>query len=144
MKYQPLMRRFLLTELYADSLKPEGNLEEMVVQVQWIAMEYATIRHAVFLHWLLSQGEGSFCEEGISTSCRRGISYEDVRDYMVVVSRMTGSDRVLCCNCCGIYADPGSDCHHEIIDGNYSAGTGRSSICSNRRTCAGDKEWRRR
>lgn len=45
---------------------------------------------------------------------------------------------------CGIYADPGSDCHHEIIDGNYSAGTGRSSICSNRRTCAGDKEWRRR
>ena len=90
LKYQPLMRRFLLTELYADSLKPEGNLEEMVVQVQWIAMEYATIRHAVFLHWLLSQGEGSFCEEGISTSCRRGISYEDVRDYMVVVSRMTG------------------------------------------------------
>ena len=50
LKYQPLMRRFLLTELYADSLKPEG----------------------------------------ISTSCRRGISYEDVRDYMVVVSRMTG------------------------------------------------------
>ena len=50
----------------------------------------ATIRHAVFLHWRLSQGEGSFCEEGISTSCRRGISYEDVRDYMVVVSRMTG------------------------------------------------------
>ena len=90
LKYQPLMRRFLLTELYADSLKPEGNLEEMVVQVQWIAMEYATIRHAVFLHWRLSQGEGSFCEEGISTSCRRGISYEDVRDYMVVVSRMTG------------------------------------------------------
>ena len=90
LKYQPLMRRFLLTELYADSLKPEGNLAEMVVQVQWIAMEYATIRHAVFLHWLLSQGEGSFCEEGISTSCRRGISYEDVRDYMVVVSRMTG------------------------------------------------------
>lgn len=90
LKYQPLMRRFLLTELYADSLKPEGNLEEMVVQVQWIAMEYATIRHAVFLHWRLSQGEGSFREEGISTSCRRGISYEDVRDYMVVVSRMTG------------------------------------------------------
>lgn len=90
LKYQPLMRRFLLTELYADSLKPEGNLEEMVVQVQWIAMEYVTIRHAVFLHWLLSQGEGNFCEEGISTSCRRRISYEDVRDYMVVVSRMTG------------------------------------------------------
>lgn len=90
LKYQPLMRRFLLTELYADSLKPEGNLEEMVVQVQWIAMEYATIRHAVFLHWLLSQGEGSFCEEGILTSCRKEIPYEDVRDCMVVISRMTG------------------------------------------------------
>lgn len=90
LKYQPLMRRFLLTELYADSLKPEGNLEEMVVQVQWIAMEYAAIRHVVFLHWLLSQGEGNFCEEGILTSCRKEIPYEDVRDCMVVISRMTG------------------------------------------------------
>lgn len=90
LKYQPLMRRFLLTELYADSLKPEGNLEEMVVQVQWIAMEYAAIRHVVFLHWLLSQGEGNFFEEGILTSCRKEIPYEDVRDCMVVISRMTG------------------------------------------------------
>ena len=90
LKYQPLMRRFLLTELYADSLKPEGDLEEMVVQVQWIAMEYATIKHAVFLHGLLIQEEGNFCEEGNLTSCRRGISYEDMRDYMVVISRMTG------------------------------------------------------
>ena len=90
LKYQPLMRRFLLTELYADSLKPEGNLEEMVVQVQWIAMEYAAIRHVVFLHWLLSREAGICCEEGTSASCGEGISYEDVRDYIVVISRMTG------------------------------------------------------
>lgn len=75
-------------QLYADSLKPEGNLEEMVVQVQWIAMEYAAIRHVVFLHWLLSRGAGICCEEG--TSCKEEIFYEDVRDYIVVISRMTG------------------------------------------------------
>ena len=76
LKYQPLMRRFLLTELYADSLKPEGNLEEMVVQVQWIAMEYTMIRHSLFLKWM---------QDGC-----RDLAYETLRDYLVLITRMTG------------------------------------------------------
>lgn len=76
LKYQPVMRRLLLTEIYADCLKPEGNIEEMVVQLQWIAMEYATIRHVYFLHWLL-EGENE-------------LSYENLRDSIVVIARMTG------------------------------------------------------
>lgn len=87
LKYQPLMRRFLLMELYADSLKPEGNIEEMVVQVQWIAMEYATIRHAVFLYWLLGM-ENKF-SNGKSIS-QEALAYENLREYIVVISRMMG------------------------------------------------------
>mgnify|MGYP000635642621 CR=1 FL=1 len=44
--------------------------------LQWIGMEYATIRQAVFLRW---QKEG-----------RGALPYETLRDYMVVISRMTG------------------------------------------------------
>ena len=47
-----------------------------LVHMQWIGMEYATIRQAVFLRW---QKEG-----------RGALPYETLRDYMVVISRMTG------------------------------------------------------
>lgn len=32
---------------------PEGDLESLLVQYQWIAMEYGVIRHSIFLRWLL-------------------------------------------------------------------------------------------
>ena len=59
----------------------------MVVQVQWIAMEYATIRHAVFLYWLLGM-ENKF-SNGKSIS-QEALAYENLREYIVVISRMMG------------------------------------------------------
>ena len=56
--------------------RSEGDLEDALVHMQWIGMEYATIRQAVFLRW---QKEG-----------RGALPYETLRDYMVVISRMTG------------------------------------------------------
>ena len=46
--YEPLMRKFLQNEIYSDLLVPDGSLDGMIVALQWIAMEYAVIRHAVF------------------------------------------------------------------------------------------------
>ena len=46
----------------------------MVVQLQWIAMTYSVIEHCLFLYWKL----------------HGRITYEIVRDYLVVLSRMTG------------------------------------------------------
>ena len=46
---------------------------------QWMAMEYAAIKHAIYLRWYL-KGEGT-------------LSYTTVRDYIIVVSRMTGYDQ---------------------------------------------------
>ena len=76
-QWQPLLRKFLLNEFYSDLLVPDGNLESMIVSMQWIGMEYAVIRHSVFLKWME----------------RKQFTYEELRDYMVVVTRMTGYEQ---------------------------------------------------
>lgn len=76
-QWQPLLRKFLLNEFYSDLLVPDGDLESMIVSMQWIGMEYAVIRHSVFLK----------CLE------RKQFTYEELRDYMVVITRMTGYEQ---------------------------------------------------
>lgn len=76
-QWQPLLRKFLLNEFYSDLLVPDGDLESMIVSMQWIGMEYAVIRHSVFLKWLE----------------RKQFTYEELRDYMVVITRMTGYEK---------------------------------------------------
>ena len=70
--YEKLFRNYLVVEIFSNSLMPESDLESMVVMTQWIAMEYAVMRHALFLRWLLDEQEE--------------LSYTVVRDYIVVVS----------------------------------------------------------
>ena len=72
------MRNFLLNEIWSDLLLPDSDLEGMVVQYQWIAMEYSVIRHCIFLHWLLVG--------------QKEIAYDTVRDYIVIICRMMGYD----------------------------------------------------
>lgn len=74
--YEPLMRKFLLNEIYSDLLAPEGTLESMIIAFQWIAMEYAVIRQSIFLCFRAGD--------------RQELSYETVRDYLVIITRMTG------------------------------------------------------
>ena len=76
-QWKPLLRKFLLNEFYSDLLVPDGDLESMIVSMQWIGMEYAVIRHSVFLKWLE----------------RKQFTYEELRDYMVVITRMTGYEQ---------------------------------------------------
>uniref|UniRef100_UPI003FED8CEE flagellin lysine-N-methylase n=1 Tax=Agathobacter sp. TaxID=2021311 RepID=UPI003FED8CEE len=76
-QWQSLLRKFLLNEFYSDLLVPDGDLESMIVSMQWIGMEYAVIRHSVFLKWLE----------------RKQFTYEELRDYMVVITRMTGYEQ---------------------------------------------------
>ena len=78
----------LATEIITDlkrqleEAKEEAdNLEHMVLQMQWIAIAYAAIRQSLFLKWSLDA-------DGISAE--EALDYETVREYMVVISRMTG------------------------------------------------------
>ena len=76
--YKSLFRCFFGNEIFSDLVMPEGDLEQMITQLQWIAMEFVAIRQSLFLKWL---------QEGCGD-----LSFETVRDYMVVISRMTGYD----------------------------------------------------
>lgn len=75
-KYQPLMRKFLIGELFADALMPEGDLESMLIQVEWIALEYAVLCQTLFWNWKIND--------------EKPLTYETVRNYMAVITRMTG------------------------------------------------------
>lgn len=77
--YDSLLRNFITNELYSDLVMPGATLEDMLIQMQWIAMEYAVIRHSLFLKWLLNLD-----------SAITALPYEAVRDYLVVITRMTG------------------------------------------------------
>lgn len=77
--YEKLFRNFLAAEMFSNSLIPESDLEGIIVMFQWIAMEYAMMRHSVFLSWLAGG--------------QKQIPYQTVRDYVVVISRMMGYDQ---------------------------------------------------
>ena len=77
--YEKLFRNYLVVEIFSNSLMPESDLESLVVMIQWIAMEYAMMRHSIFLSWLLDEQEK--------------LSYTVVRNYIVVISRMMGYDQ---------------------------------------------------
>jgi len=77
--YEKLFRNYIVVEIFSNSLMPESDLESMVVMFQWITMEYAIMKQAIFLRWLLDKQEK--------------LSYTVIRDYIVVISRMMGYDQ---------------------------------------------------
>ena len=77
-QYDQLIRNFLANEMFSDLVMPDGDLQQTVIRMQWIAMEYTVIRQSIFLKWM---------QDG----CGK-IEHETVRDYIVVITRMTGYD----------------------------------------------------
>ena len=75
-EYRPLFKKFLASEIYAGCYLPGGSLSDMIVKLQWIAMSYSVICQSILLY-------GTLCGK---------VSYETVRNYLVVISRMTGYD----------------------------------------------------
>lgn len=76
--FHPLLKNVLANELFSDLLIPGGDLESVLVQMQWMALEYAAVRQSLFLLWFQNGGQE--------------LTYEQVRDYLVILMRMTGYD----------------------------------------------------
>ena len=76
-QYEKLFRNFLVAELFTNLYVPKSDILGMLVKLQWIAMEFTSIRHGIFLKYLKT-GEQA--------------EYETVRDMIVVISRMMGYD----------------------------------------------------
>jgi len=77
--YESLFRNFLVSEIFTNVLIPGGDLESMILMTQWMAMEYAVMQHAIFLRWYLDD--------------EKKLTYERIRDYMVLCARITGYDQ---------------------------------------------------
>ncbi|MEF9960219.1 MAG: flagellin lysine-N-methylase [Niameybacter sp.] len=77
--YHKLVKDYVIAEIFGSSLLPEMTLTDMVIAFEWITMEYATMKQAIFLSWL---------EDG-----EKELEYKTVRHAMMIISRVTGYDQ---------------------------------------------------
>ncbi|MGL4345547.1 MAG: flagellin lysine-N-methylase, partial [Cellulosilyticaceae bacterium] len=84
-QYDKLFCNYLVVEIWASCLRADSTLEDMVMVFQWIVLEYSAMRQASFLKWLSED--------------MQEVSYNLVRDYMMIVSRMAGYDQSDIQNC---------------------------------------------
>ena len=50
--YDILFRNYVANEIFSDLLMPEDTIDDMLLHLEWIAMEYASIRRAFFFFTL--------------------------------------------------------------------------------------------
>lgn len=74
-EYDKLFKKYLISELFADGILSDSDLYEFTIMLQWIAMEYVLIRHAIFLNKKI---------------LNRKVSFTDISQYMVIISRIMG------------------------------------------------------
>ena len=75
--YAPLLRNYLVAEAFATLLIPGCTLRDMVLQLEWMIMEYVLIVHAMVLEIL--------CEDA-------PLVYPKARELLILIARMTGYD----------------------------------------------------
>ncbi|WP_036606339.1 flagellin lysine-N-methylase [Oribacterium sp. P6A1] len=76
--YEKLLRNYLVSETFSNLLIPGMDLRDMVLQFEWMMMEYASILQALYLTWTMTPDHK--------------LTYESVRDMIVLISRLTGYD----------------------------------------------------
>lgn len=81
--YDIVFRNYLANELFSDLISPETAstkkiIEHMIIKMQWIIIEYTAIRQSLFLWY--------------SHNANSPLTYETIREHIVIISRMTGYD----------------------------------------------------
>ena len=81
--YDIVFRNYLANELFSDLISPEAAstkkiIEHMIIKMQWIMIEYTAIRQSLFLWY--------------SHNVNSSLTYETIRQHIVIISRMTGYD----------------------------------------------------
>lgn len=113
--YAPLLRNYLVAEAFATLLIPGCTLRDMVLQLEWMIMEYVLIVHAMVLETLCekdaedapgaSNGEEDAGDAMPSSGSRAAvdgrtyaedgdapIAYPKARELLILIARMTGYD----------------------------------------------------
>lgn len=81
--YDIVFRNYLTNELFSDLISPEAAstkkiIEHIIIKMQWIMIEYTAIRQSLFLWY--------------SHNANSPLTYETIREHIVIISRMTGYD----------------------------------------------------
>lgn len=77
LEHEKLIHKLLVQEIFADLINADSELEDALIRYQWIAMEYALLKHLSFLHYSLKQE----------------LDYKSIRDCIVLASRMMGYEQ---------------------------------------------------
>ena len=80
--YENLLEKYMVSEIFGSGLTEEMNFGDMLIAFEWLSIEYAVIRQAVFLRWLMQD-----------KAERNELSYTIVKDYVMIISRVTGYDQ---------------------------------------------------
>ena len=75
-EYEDILRNYLISEIYTNSVIEDADLDSMLQAMEWIALEYAITQQALLLKWK-SKGGAS-------------LEYKEIRDYLVLIGRITG------------------------------------------------------
>ena len=115
MAYAPLLRNYLVAEAFATLLIPGCTLRDMVLQLEWMIMEYVLIVHAMVLEILCekdvpgtsnteedegdampsSESQGSFdgrTYAAVAETVHAPLAYPKARELLILIARMTGYD----------------------------------------------------
>ena len=113
--YAPLLRNYLVAEAFATLLIPGCTLRDMVLQFEWMIMEYVLIVHAMVLEILCekdvpgtsnteedegdampsSESQGSFdgrTYAAVAETVHAPLAYPKARELLILIERMTGYD----------------------------------------------------
>lgn len=116
--YAPLLRNYLVAEAFATLLIPGCTLRDMVLQLEWMIMEYVLIVHAMVLEILcekdaedipgtsnskedagdampLSESQGAFdgrTYAAVAETVNAPLAYPKARELLILIARMTGYD----------------------------------------------------
>ena len=113
--YAPLLRNYLVAEAFATLLIPGCTLRDMVLQFEWMIMEYVLLVHAMVLEILCekdvpgtsnteedagdampsSESQGSFDSRtyaAVTDTVYAPLAYPKARELLILIARMTGYD----------------------------------------------------
>ncbi len=115
--YAPLLRNYLVAEAFATLLIPGCTLQDMVLQLEWMIMEYVLIVHAMVLEILCekdtedvpgtsnskedegdamsSESQGAFdgrTYAAVTETVHAPLAYPKARELLILIARMTGYD----------------------------------------------------
>ena len=116
--YAPLLRNYLVAEAFATLLIPGCTLRDMVLQLEWMIMEYVLIVHAMVLEILCkkdaedvpgtsnskedagdampsSESRSSFngrTYAAVAETVNAPLAYPKARELLILIARMTGYD----------------------------------------------------